>query len=391
MPLLLRTPSLRSLLSVLLLVAAGALIWAVAPALSTEPYRPAAVDFEQPVPASVRLRAATPRSIERAAHRGGYGAEGPVLYRSEPIAAPHRFDLVGIAGAMHAYEFRAREDGGEWSRWAETDNGDPAYTGGSDEVQIRSRSRPIRGTLHYVNVDGDTTFAGSIVNGLRGAVNSAVITTAGVGLADATAATREPDFITRREWGAKQDKGGCEPRVRPEMGRIKAGVIHHTVNTNKYSEAEAPGIVLGICRFHRNGNGWNDIGYNALVDRFGNVYQGRAGGMSRPVIGAHAEGVNTQTTGVAAIGDFTRKKPSRQLRRGLIQYLAWKLDLAGVPAHGSTFLKSTGGPSQKTPKGQRVKVKTIFNHGTTNYTDCAGAALNRLVPKIRRAVDRKID
>ncbi len=174
------------------------------------------------------------------------------------------------------------------------------------------------------------------------------------------------------------------------MGRIKAGVIHHTVNTNRYSETEAPGIVLGICRFHRNGNGWNDIGYNALVDRFGNVYQGRAGGMARPVVGAQAEGVNTQTTGVAAIGDFTRKKPSRKLRRGLIRYLAWKLDLAGVPAHGSTFLKSTGGPSQKTPKGQRVKVKTIFNHGTTNYTDCAGAALNRLVPKIRRAVDRKI-
>src|SRR6187402_2409269 len=114
-----RIPSLRSLLSLLLLVSAGALIWAVAPALSTEPYRPAAVDFEQPVPASKRLRAATPRSLERAAHRGGYGAEGPVLYRSEPIAAPHRFDLVGIAGAMHAYEFRAREDGGEWSRWAE--------------------------------------------------------------------------------------------------------------------------------------------------------------------------------------------------------------------------------------------------------------------------------
>ena len=283
--------------------------------------------------------------------RGGYGAEGPVLYRSEPIAAPHRFDLVGIAGAMHAYEFRAREDGGEWSRWAETDNGDPVYTGGSDEVQIRSRNRPIRGTLHYVNVKGDTTFAGSIVNGLRGVVNSAVITTAGIGLSDATAATREPDFITRREWGAKQDKGGCEPRVRPEMGRIKAGVIHHTVNTNKYSEAEAPGIVLGICRFHRNGNGWNDIGYNALVDRFGNVYQGRAGGMSRPVIGAHAEGVNTQTTGVAAIGDFTRKKPSRKLRRGLIQYLAWKLDLAGVPAHGSTFLKSTGRPEPEDPEG----------------------------------------
>ncbi len=313
-----------------------------------------------------------------------------MLYRSEPIAAPERFDLVGIAGQMHAFEFRARDAGGAWSKWVETDNGDPVYTGGSDEVQIRSRNRPIRGELHYVNVKGDTTLAGSLLNGLRGAANSAVVSLAGSAVPEASAAAREPDFITRREWGAKQKKGGCEPRVKPQMGKVKAGVIHHTVNTNGYSEAEAPGIVLGICRFHRNGNGWNDIGYNALVDRFGNVYQGRAGGMRRPVIGAHAEGINSQTTGVAAIGDFTRKKPSKALRRGLIRYLAWKLELAGVPGRGTTRLRSDGGASQRTPKGERVKVKTIFNHGTTNYTACAGKALNKLVPKIRRAVARKI-
>ncbi|MFN8111970.1 MAG: N-acetylmuramoyl-L-alanine amidase [Solirubrobacterales bacterium] len=362
--------TLRRIASMLLLAAAGALVWAVAPALSTEPHRPAAVDFEQPVPPSTELRAATPRNLERAASEGGYGAHGPVLYRSEPITAPHRFDLAGIAGNLHAYEYRARDTGGEWGRWTEADNGDPVYTGGSDQLQIRSRNRPIRGTLHYVDITRDTAVAG--------------------GADAARRASREPDFITRREWGAKQKQGGCEPRDKPDMGRIKAGVIHHTVSSNNYSEAEAPGIVLGICRFHRNGNGWDDIGYNALVDRFGNVYQGRAGGMSRAVIGAHAEGVNTQTTGVAAIGDFTRKKPSKELQRSIVQYLAWKLDISGVSPEGTTFLKSTGGPSQKTPKGERVKVKTIFNHGTTNYTDCAGAALNRLVPKIRKKVARKI-
>jgi len=379
----------RTLTLLPLAVLAAALVWAVSPALSTAPYRPAAIDFSQPLPPAKRLREATPAAPERAARAGGYGADGPVLYRSEPIAAPHRFDLVGIAGAMHAFEFRARESGGEWSRWVETDNGDPVWTGGSDEVQVRSRNEPIRGTLHYVNVEGDATLAGGLVSDLRGAVNSAVIMLAGAGVPEAAAA-REPDFITRREWGANSKPGGCRPREKPETGRIKAGVIHHTVSTNTYSEAEAPGIVLGICRYHRNGNGWNDIGYNALVDRFGNVYQGRAGGMRRAIVGAHAEGVNTQTTGVAAIGDFTRHKPPRKLRRGLIRYLSWKLDLAGVPAEGSTWLTSTGGPSQRTPNGQRVKVKTIFYHGVTNYTACAGAALNRLVPKIRRAVARKI-
>ena len=76
---------------------------------------------------------------------------------------------------MHAFEFRVRDDGGDWSDWVETDNGDPVYTGGSDQVQIRSRNAPIEGELHYVNVKGDTTFAGSLLNGLRSTVNSAVI------------------------------------------------------------------------------------------------------------------------------------------------------------------------------------------------------------------------
>ena len=63
--------------------------------------------------------------------------------------------------------------------------------------------------------------------------------------------------------------------------------------------------MLGICRYHRDSNGWNDIGYNFLVDKYGQIFEGRAGGSTRPVIGAQAQGYNSHSTGIACLGTFT--------------------------------------------------------------------------------------
>ena len=132
-------------------------------------------------------------------------------------------------------------------------------------------------------------------------------------------------MVKRAGWGADLAAGGCPPRGPAEYGVLGAAVVHHTVNANDYTPEEAPGIVLGICRFHVYGNGWNDIGYNALVDRYGTVYEGRAGGLKLPVVGAQAQGFNSQTTSIASIGDHTLEPITPEATRSIIRYLSWRL------------------------------------------------------------------
>ena len=167
--------------------------------------------------------------------------------------------------------------------------------------------------------------------------------------------------------------------------------MHHTVGANNYTRAEAPGVVLAVCRYHRNALNWDDIGYNALVDRFGNVYEGRDGGLGRPVVGAQAQGVNTQTTGVALMGTHTNKGITAAALRAVSRWLAWKLAHHGVSAEGRTRLESAGGPTSRYEKGDKFRTKTIVGHRKTNLTECPGDGLNAQLGKIRRRVQSLID
>jgi hypothetical protein len=390
-----RSPRLarRALLALGALLFAG-LAWLLAPALSAAPYAPPPVDFEQALPPVERVGTApAPRARIAAAgepqRRAAVRHKGRVTYRTPVIEAPGRFDVAGIAGEMRPYELRARERGGSWSRWFEAGNGDPVWFGGADELQIRTRGWRPSGRIHYVNVSGDSTLADAALTAARRAVSSAVIAAASLLGSQASAQPPKPAFITRRQWGAN-GPDGCPPRRKPDRGKVRAAVVHHTVNRNDYSEAEAPAMVLAICRFHRNGNKWDDIGYNALVDRFGNVYQGRAGGMVRPVVGAHAQGFNAVTTGVAVLGTHTALRASTAAVRGVARYIAWKLAVHNVPATGKARLRSSGGPVSRYPRGAVVRTKRIVGHRRLGLTGCPGDKLNRQLRKVRKLTKRRM-
>ena len=361
------------------------LLFVVAPALSAERWRPEPVDFEM-VPAGPQVSAAR---------------AGRVL--STALRAPRRFNLVGLRWRGRAeprVAVRVRRDGDRWSRWqalqAHADHNpdprsgepsaaasDPLWVGEADRVQY-SLSRPVPGLrLHFVNVNGTATPRERVTTALRRAANAAVGTVAtALGAGEAHAQEDRPAVVPRREWGA----GKCPPRRSPSYGTVRAAHVHHTVSLNDYSPAEAPGIVLAICRYHRNSNGWNDIGYQALVDKYGVLYEGRAGGLDKPVLGAHAQGFNAQSTGIASIGDNSSVGLSDTALDSLADYIRWKLTIHGQPLSGQTTLVSAGGATSRYSGGQRVSVARVLGHRDTNATACPGAALYSQLDDLRARV-----
>src|SRR4051794_36056420 len=363
-----------------------ALAWVAAPALSLRPYISGAVDFERGLPAAKRM---APDAVASA--RAAHPRQAPPRWISRPVEAPHRFDLVGVAREMRTVEIRVRDDGGAWSNWVEQEDGTPIYVGGADQAQVRAPFRP-RGRLHFVNVSGTSgSLADRLVNSARHAINTAVISVASTSVAQALKLSPKPPVVSRAAWGADLASGGCPPRGPAEYGTVQAAVIHHTVNANDYTPAEAPSIVLGICRFHVYGNGWNDIGYNALVDRYGTLYEGRAGGLKRPVVGAQAQGFNSQTTSIASIGDHTSEAPTPQAQRSIIQFLAWKMGVnLATPATGTVQLTSAGGAASRYPAGTVITVPRVLGHTTLGLTACPGGAMIPLVPQLQAAVQKRI-
>jgi hypothetical protein len=354
--------------------------WLAAPALSLDPPRPTATDFDQSLPAIGRTSAPVAKRVA-AAHGHVHAGDGPVTHVSEPIAAPDQFDLAGIAGELRPYEVRAQQADGTWSDWIETANGDPVYFGDADELQLRARGWRPSGRLHYVDI-GNSAEGGGLLGGVREAINDALVSVSSLVDPTAEAETARPDVVRRREWGAN-GAGGCRPREKPEQGKVKVAVVHHTVTAGNYTPDEAPGIVLGICRFHRNGNGWNDIGYNALIDRYGTIYMGRAGGLGKAVVGAQAQGYNAQSTGVAAIGTHTSKPISEESLQSFAELLAWKLTHHDRPVRGKTRVRSAGGSTNRYKAGKRVRSKRITGHLKLNLTACPGGALKVQLKEIR--------
>lgn len=180
-----------------------------------------------------------------------------------------------------------------------------------------------------------------------------------------------PAINPRSAWGAAAPTGSIA--VAPTL---KMAVVHHTAGSNNYSAEQVPGIIAGIQAYHQRSQGWSDIGYNFLVDRFGRIWEGRDGSIARAAVGAHAAGVNTESLGVSLIGTFDTAGASETVLSAAASVIRWKFSLHAVNPSGTTTV--TGNASNRFAVGQTVTLPTIVGHRDVGTTNCPGLVWNQL-------------
>jgi flagellar hook assembly protein FlgD len=294
------------------------------------------------------------------------------------------FDLVGMHWRGNGViRFRTRSIAGGWTRWRlsapEQDDlpdgdtaegrrssawhlGNPFWVGPSTRIQYR-----VSGHVRRLR--------GYFVHSLPGRSTPRVVQPFD---------TDEPTIVTRAQWGANEAirrnrKNG--PKIADD---VHLAVVHHTAGSNSYSCSQSAAIVRSIELYHVKGNGWDDIGYNFLVDKCGQVFEGRYGGIDKAVVGAHALGFNFGSVGVALIGNYNGAGLTPAQRASLVKLLAWRLDLAHLDPLSRVSRVSTGNP--KYSRGTSVQLNAIVGHRDTYPTSCPGDNVYAQLPAIRRAV-----
>ncbi|GAA3370225.1 hypothetical protein GCM10020367_16010 [Streptomyces sannanensis] len=196
----------------------------------------------------------------------------------------------------------------------------------------------------------------------------------------------QPPVKSRAEWGADESISPEDPGYLPG-GKVKAVVVHHTAESNNYTCADGPAVVRGIYAYHVKTLGWKDVGYNFLVDKCGVAYEGRKGGIDRPVMGAHAYGFNSETAGISVLGTYTDVAPSQAAMTTVARIAAWKLGQYGVDPNGTTTLTAGAdgtnyfGKSWK--QGTQMSFPTIHGHRDGYNTQCPGNSFYAQLPTLR--------
>jgi len=229
------------------------------------------------------------------------------------------------------------------------------------------------------------------------------------------ATRRAVNVVTREEWGAdesirfdhKGEESWKEMFVPPRLL-----VVHHTASPNYQSSPEqAADAVRSIYRYHTLGRDWGDIGYHAIIDRFGNIYEGRHGrrgdtadgpgereALSQAVTGGHTTEYEYGTVGVALLGNsneasWPMPRPEGPMWDSLVRYCAFEAARSGI-----SLLSITSGAPPATATTDFLRsdevwhdgVHRLCGHREVQATACPGDGLFRLLSDLRTAVTQEL-
>ena len=294
----------------------------------------------------------------------------------------------GTAPAGVVVEGRFRH-GRTWSAWEQLDIDLDEGPAPSEETDARDGTSPLW-VDHAGGVEVRVSSAGGAPEAVKvqlihpGSSTSQTTTDPSVLAATTPEANlvTAPPVISRAEWGADPSlRGECWD---PPWGTTIQGVfVHHTAGSNSYTAADSPAIVRSIYAYHVQGRGWCDIGYNFLVDRYGQIFEGRDGGWRRPIRGAHSGDYNTNTSGISLMGNFDAVAPPAIMKDSLVSIVSWVLGSHYRDPRGQTALYSSTTGAPKT-------FNVIAGHRDSMQTSCPGATVYEWLPTLRERVANRI-
>ena len=331
-----------------------------------------------------------------AAAKGAAAPSGSTTVQSLLTRATGGADVVGVgfpdAASAAGVSVAVRSmTGGRWGSWTAVPMSDSAPDPGSAEAaQAKVATEPVGVTgSEQVQVRVSASSATARLAGLEatfvdGGTSAADASLANVPAASASAAVVQPTIITRAQWGADESLRTCSS---PDyVASIKGAVVHHTVNSNTYTAAGAAPLLRSIYAYHVTGNGWCDVGYNFFVDRFGRLYEGRFGGMSKNVVGAQTGGFNSQTFGVSSIGNHDPGTagaiaPAAAVLTAIGKLIGWKAWLNGWSPDTSASFTSAG--STRWPAGKVITEPRVTGHREYGLTVCPGDLMYSKLATVR--------
>lgn len=308
---------------------------------------------------------------------------------SAPVPTTTPFTMIGfrLPTDAEAVRVRTRDLDGIWSSWTtleveepgtdgpdlDTDEArnahphvtEPLWVGGADAFQV-----VYAGDLSQVTADLIDTLGlheSTARRTLRRLTPRPVAPSV-----QAEAAAARPAIISRTQWGANESWRRGSPSY---ASRVTFGVVHHTAGSNGYSRAEAPAVLRGIYSYHTRTLGWSDIGYNIVVDRYGQIYEGRAGGLERGVIGAHAAGFNTGSFGVAVMGNFETVDLPHAAFDAVARVAAWKFGVHGIDPQPDRTISVNG-----------RTIRPLVGHRDVGSTLCPGRYFAAKMTSLRQRV-----